>query len=127
MFEPQQRDGSESIRQIPVPDAEVVQVYHRRSVRNYSVQSARIMKEWFRALLLCRVLLLCLVFIVYQTKLSKSTELFDLSELSASQQNHLWTQVDNWAVAVVFSKLLRAAYIARRANAQDCNPLYYSK
>jgi hypothetical protein len=39
MFEPQQRDGSESIRQISVPDAEVVQVYHRRSVRNYSVQS----------------------------------------------------------------------------------------
>jgi hypothetical protein len=38
MFEPQQRDRSESIRQISVPDADV-QVYHRRSVRNYSVQS----------------------------------------------------------------------------------------
>jgi len=64
---------------------------------------SRIMKEWFRALLLCRVLLLCLLFIVYQTKLSKSTELFDLSELSASQQDQLWTQVDNWAVAVVLA------------------------
>jgi hypothetical protein len=46
---------------------------------------------------------LCSVFIVYQTKLSKSTELFDLSELSASQQDELWTQVDNWAVAVVLA------------------------
>jgi hypothetical protein len=61
---------------------------------------SRIINEWFRA---CRVLLLCLVFIVYQTKLSKSTELFDLSELSASQQGQLWTQVDNWAVAVVLA------------------------
>ena len=58
---------------------------------------SRIINEWFRALLLC------LVFIVYQTKLSKSTELFDLSELSASQQDQLWTQVDNWAVAVVLA------------------------
>jgi hypothetical protein len=103
MFEPQQRDGSESIRQIPVPDAEVVQVYHRRSRKKLFGTKSRIMKEWFRALLLCRVLLLCLVFIVYQTKLSKSTELFDLSELSASQQDQLWTQVDNWAVAVVLA------------------------
>ena len=39
MFEPQQRDGSESIRQIPVPDAEVFKCTHCRSVRNYSVQS----------------------------------------------------------------------------------------
>ena len=85
------------------------------------------MKEWFRAFLLCWVLLLCLVVVVYQTKLSKGSELLDLSELSASQQNQLWTQVDNWAVAVASSQLLRAAYIARRANAQDCNPLYYSK
>jgi hypothetical protein len=53
--------------------------------------------EWFR------VLLLCLTFIFFQTKLSKGTELFDLSELSASQQNKLWTQVDNWAVAVVLA------------------------
>jgi hypothetical protein len=27
----------------------------------------------------------------------------DLSELSASQQDQLWTQVDNWAVAVVLA------------------------
>lgn len=64
---------------------------------------SRIINEWFRALLLCWVLLLCSVFIVYQTKPSKSTELFDLSELSASQQDQLWTQVDNWAVAVVLA------------------------
>ena len=61
------------------------------------------MKEWFRAFLLCWVLLLCLVVVVYQTKLSKGSELLDLSELSASQQNQLWTQVDNWAVAVVLA------------------------
>src|SRR5271169_6654404 len=61
------------------------------------------MKEWFRAFLLCWVLLLCLVVVVYQTKLSKSSELLDLSELSASQQNQLWTQVDNWAVAVALA------------------------
>jgi hypothetical protein len=53
--------------------------------------------EWFR------VLLLCLTFIFYQTVLSKGAELFDLSELSASQQNRLWAQVDNWAVAVVLA------------------------
>ncbi len=53
--------------------------------------------EWFRVLLLCLILFFC------QTKLSKGTELFDLSELSASQQNRFWTQVDNWAVAVVLA------------------------
>ena len=67
MFEPQQRDGSESIRQIPVPDAEVVQVYHRRSRKKLFGTKSRIMKEWFRAFLLCWVLLLCLVVVVYQT------------------------------------------------------------
>ena len=34
---------------------------------------------------------------------SKGAELFDLSELSASQQSKLWTQVDNWAVAVTLA------------------------
>ena len=53
--------------------------------------------EWFRVLLLCLILFFC------QTKLSKSTELFDLNELSASQESRLWTQVDNWAVAVVLA------------------------
>jgi hypothetical protein len=75
----------------------------RRSGNKLFGAKSRIINEWFRALLLCWVLLLCLVFIVYQTKLSKSTELFDLSELSASQQDQLWTQVDNWAVAVVLA------------------------
>src|SRR6476620_357703 len=53
--------------------------------------------EWFRVLLLCFILFFC------QTKLSKGTEHFDLSELSASQESRLWTQVDNWAVAVVLA------------------------
>jgi hypothetical protein len=53
--------------------------------------------KWFRVILLCSILLFC------QTKLSKGTELFDVSELSASQQNRLWTQVENWAVAVVLA------------------------
>jgi hypothetical protein len=53
--------------------------------------------EWLRVLLLCLILLFC------QTKLSKGVELLDLSELSASQQNRLWAQVDNWAVAVVLA------------------------
>jgi hypothetical protein len=53
--------------------------------------------EWLR------VLILCLTFIFCQTTLSEGTELFDLSELSASQQNRLWSQVDNWAVAVVLA------------------------
>ena len=41
MFEPQQRDGSESIRQIPVPETEVVQwrVPAAGPVTNHSVQS----------------------------------------------------------------------------------------
>ncbi len=67
-------------------------------VRNSGMKSAVMgyaSNGWFR------VLLLCLTFIFYQTMLSKGAELFDLSELSASQQNRLWTQVDNWAVAVV--------------------------
>jgi hypothetical protein len=51
----------------------------------------------------CSVPLLCLILISCQTKLSRGTELFYLSELSASQQNRLWTQVDNWAVAVVLA------------------------
>ena len=29
--------------------------------------------------------------------------MFDLSELSSSQQSRLWTQVENWAVAVVLA------------------------
>ncbi len=53
--------------------------------------------EWFR------VLALCLTFIFCQTMSSKGAELFDLSELSASQQDKLWTQVDNWAVAVALA------------------------
>ena len=55
----------------------------RRSGNKLFGAKSRIINEWFRALLLCWVLLLCLVVVVYQTKLSKSTELFDLSELSA--------------------------------------------
>jgi hypothetical protein len=54
--------------------------------------------EWFR------VLALCLTFFFCQTMSSKGDELFDLSVLSASQQNKLWTQVDNWAVAVALTK-----------------------
>jgi hypothetical protein len=50
-----------------------------------------------------RVLPLCLVLFFCQAKQCKGTELFDLSELSATQQNRLWTQVDNWAVAVVLA------------------------
>jgi hypothetical protein len=38
---------------------------------------------------------------------SRAAELFDLSELSASQQNKLWTQVDNWAVAVALAKFCK--------------------
>jgi hypothetical protein len=48
-------------------------------------------------------LLLSSILILTETNLSKSTELFDLSELSRSQQSQLWTQVDNWAVAVVLA------------------------
>jgi hypothetical protein len=50
-----------------------------------------------------RVPVLCLTFIFFQTTLSEGAELFDLSELSVSQQDRLWTQVDNWAVAVVLT------------------------
>ena len=62
----------------------------------------------------------------YETKPSKGTELFDLSELSASQQDQLWTR-SQLGSGGCSSQLLRAAYIAQRANAQDCNPLHYSK
>ena len=57
--------------------------------------------EWFS------VLALCLTFIFCQTMSSKGAELFDLSELSASQQNKLWTQVDNWAVAVALANFCK--------------------
>jgi hypothetical protein len=50
-----------------------------------------------------RVLLLCSTLIFYQTMPSKGAELFDLSELSTSQQSRFWAQVDNWAVAVVLA------------------------
>ena len=64
-----------------------------------------------------------LVFIVYQTKLSKSTELLDLSELSASQQNQLWTQVDNWAVAVVFANFCERPTSLEERMLKYCTPL----
>jgi hypothetical protein len=50
-----------------------------------------------------RVPVLRLTFIFFQITLSEGAELFDLSELSVSQQDRLWTQVDNWAVAVVLT------------------------
>ena len=74
-----------------------------------------------------RVPVLCLTFIFFQTTLSEGAELFDLSELSVSQQDRLWTQVDNWAVAVVLTDFLRAAYFSRSANSQYRNPLCHSK
>jgi hypothetical protein len=52
-------------------------------------------------------LLLYLLVIFGEPNLSKSAALFDLSELSASQQNQLWIQVDNWAVAVVLSNFCK--------------------
>src|SRR5204862_432722 len=52
-------------------------------------------------------LLLSSILILTETNLSKSTELFDLSELSRSQQSQLWTQVDNWAVAVVLANFCK--------------------
>ena len=58
-------------------------------------------KEFFVAYLFSLILILS------QTNLSKSTELFDLSELSRSQQNQLWTQVDNRAVAVVLANFCK--------------------
>ena len=54
---------------------------------------------------------LSLVVVACQPSLSPAAEMFDLSELSGSQQGKLWTQVDNWAVAVVladFCKYLTA-------------------
>jgi hypothetical protein len=50
-----------------------------------------------------RVFPLCLILLFCQIRLCEGAELFDLSELSASQQNRLWTQVDNWGVAVVLA------------------------
>jgi hypothetical protein len=58
-------------------------------------------KEFFTALLFS------LIFILDQANPSKSTELFDLSKLSRSQQNQLWIQVDNWAVAVVLANFCK--------------------
>ena len=46
---------------------------------------------------------LSLVIVACQPSLSPAAEMFDLSELSGSQQGKLWTQVDNWAVAVVLA------------------------
>ena len=57
-------------------------MYHRKVCKKLFGTKSRIINEWFRALLLWWVLLLCSVFIVYQTKLSKSTELFDLRVVS---------------------------------------------
>jgi hypothetical protein len=53
------------------------------------------------------VLALALMMPAGVANLSRSANLFDLSELSASQQNQLWIQVDNWAVAVVLANLCR--------------------
>jgi hypothetical protein len=102
MFEPSSAMASKASGSSQFPTPRLFKCITAGPVTNYSVQSP-VINEWFRALLLCWVLLLCSVFIVYQTKLSKSTEPFDLSELSASQQDQLWTQVDNWAVAVVLA------------------------
>jgi hypothetical protein len=83
----------------------------RRSGNKLFGAKSRIINEWFRALLLCWVLLLCSVFIVYQTKLSKSTELFDLSELSASHEPELrrtplLVPLRNWGRLCVCSEYL---------------------
>ena len=70
------------------------------SVRNNGTESTALgytCNEWFRVLALCSTFIFC------PTMSSKGAELFDLSELSASQQNKLWTQVDNWAVAVTLA------------------------
>ena len=99
----------------------------RRSGNKLFGTKSRIINEWFRAPLLCWVLLLCSVFIVYQTKLSKSTELFDLSELERVPAGPTLDPGRQLGSGGCSSQLLRAAYIARRTNAQDCNPLYYSK
>ena len=46
---------------------------------------------------------LSLVVVASQASLSPAAEMFDLSKLSSSQQSRLWTQVENWAVAVVLA------------------------
>jgi len=46
---------------------------------------------------------LSLVIVASQASLSQAAEMFDLSELSNSQQSRLRTQVENWAVAVVLA------------------------
>jgi hypothetical protein len=46
---------------------------------------------------------LSLVVVAGQPILSPAAEMFDLSKLSSSQQSRLWTQVNNWAVAVVLA------------------------
>jgi hypothetical protein len=73
--------------------------------------------QWFRVLLLCLTVMFC------QTTLSMGAELFDLNDLSTSQQNRFWIQVDNWAAAVVLAGFCERAYFAGRTNAQDCKPL----
>ena len=50
---------------------------------------------------------LSFIIIAGEPSLAKSAELFDLSELNASQQNQLWIQVDNWAVAVVLANFCK--------------------
>ena len=49
--------SNEGIRQLPVPDAEVVQVYQPQ-IRTKLFGHPNL-NEWLSALLLCRVLLLC--------------------------------------------------------------------
>jgi hypothetical protein len=48
--------------------------------------------------------LLSLIVFACQPSLSAAAEMFDLSELSGSQKSALWTQVNNWAVAVVLAE-----------------------
>jgi hypothetical protein len=50
---------------------------------------------------------LSLVVVACQPSLSPAAEMFDLSELSGSQQSKLWTQVNNWAVAVVLANFCK--------------------
>lgn len=50
---------------------------------------------------------LSLVIVASQASLSQAAEMFDLSELSNSQQSRLRTQVENWAVAVVLANFCK--------------------
>jgi hypothetical protein len=50
---------------------------------------------------------LSLIVVACQPSLSPAAEMFDLSELSGSQQSKLWTQVGNWAVAVVLANFCK--------------------